>query len=482
MPLLSTIGAASAKGFGLTSFITKVFSSIYSLRFNSSSSDSLSRTPTSNGNRKIFTASLWLKRSKITETGTVIPIVGAGDGTANNRLLLNFDPTDQLFLQNVVAGVSTSIRGTTQLFRDPSAWYHIVLAVDTTQATAANRTKIYINGSEVTSFSTSTDFTLNYDTYFNSTLYSNLIGLGTTTYFNGYMSQIYFVDGQALTPSSFGETDATSGIWKPKTYTGTYGTNGYYLKFTDLNSLGTDSSGNGNNFTVSNLTSVDQSTDDPTNNFSTMNILQVPTTNAPTFTEGALSAQTSTTGFFGGASTIGVSKGKWYWEGKLSATTGPIASIGIDGNPTESARLNYYSGNASWSYGYVATGNKYNNATSTSYGNSYTTNDILMIAMDLDNNYVYFGKNGVWQNSGDPTSGSLGTGAAFSISSSPPSGFYFITTGDISATISSTIQSNFGSPMYSSNGFKDREGCGNFSYPVPTRYYSLCTNNLNIYG
>jgi 3D (Asp-Asp-Asp) domain-containing protein len=451
----------------------------YSLRFNEGSSDYLNRTPASATNRTTWTLSYWAKKINISSTNSTFY---AGDGTTANDLRIRFNANDGISIFTDIASVQTVFRSTTAVYRDASAWYHIVVAFDTTQATANDRIKLYVNGVQITSFATLNNPAQNATSYVNNNN-PHYIGYDVSGYYNGYLSEIYLIDGQALTPSSFGQTDTASGIWKPKAYTGTYGTNGFYLKFSNSASLGTDSSGNGNNFTVNNLTSVDQSIDTPYNNFAIYNPVLTAASSTAAFAEGNLQVSTRTTTFFGGASTIGVSKGKWYWEGRITVQASAVGMFGIDGNPAESARLENYPGEDSWSYGYYSSnGNKFNGATSTAYGNSYTTNDIIMIAMDLDNNYLYFGKNGTWQNSGVPTSGATGTGAAFSISSSPPSGFYFITCGDQSATVLATFQGNFGSPVYSANSFADAAGYGNFSYAVPSGYYSLCTANLNTYG
>jgi hypothetical protein len=250
---------------------------------------------------------------------------------------------------------------------------------------------------------------------------------GLVEYIDGYMSEVYFIDGQQLTPSSFGQTDSATGIWTPLPYTGTYGTNGFYLKFANSAALGTDSSGNGNTFTANNLTSVDQSTDTPTNNFSTLNSLNVPASNQPTFSEGNLKSTSSTAagGSFGGSSSFGVSTGKWYIEAKAGAlASSNVMRIGVTYDAAETARTN---NDASTNYEYVYAGSngyKSNNNTDTPYGNSYTTGDIIGIALDLDNNKLYFSKNGVFQNSGDPTSGATGTGAAFTVTSGQTYSFY----------------------------------------------------------
>jgi hypothetical protein len=455
MPLLSTFGAASARGFGLFGLIK--FLSLFSLRFNSASTDFLSRTPTSNGNRKTWTFSFWVKRSSLRDDY----FFSAGDGTINNRMSLNFETDNTLALQNSIAGVNTFIRKTTQLFRDPSAWYHIVFAVDTTQVTASNRTKIYVNGSEVTSFSTSNDLTLNYDTYFNSTSYVNRIGFSVTVYFNGYMSQIYFVDGQALTPSSFGETDTESGIWIPKTYTGSYGTNGFSLEFENSASLGTDSSGNGNNWTLNNLTSIDQTTDAPDNNFATWNPLY-PGGNQ-TFTEGNLQIATGTTG--GSIGTIAVNTGKWYWEIKIISATALARIAGVF--QLLGTNTNLFSQGTAY---YKLNGNKDVNNVDSAYGASLTTNDIVGVAIDVDARSITFYKNGVSQ-------GAIDLSSVYNVGDD-------ITPSMVqSSSTNQTVAANFGNPPFAIvSGNSDANGFGNFEYAVPSGYYALCTKNLSEYA
>jgi hypothetical protein len=444
-----------------------------SCRFNTASTDFLSRTPASTTNRKTFTLSFWFKRSTL---GIINSIAGAGDGTSANRFNIQFTATDELQILNSIASVNTTLRTTTQVFRDVSAWYHLVVAIDTTQATASNRLKIYINGSEITAFATSNDFTLNYDTYFNSTAYSARLGVSLSNYFSGYISEINFIDGQQLTPSSFGQTDSTTGIWIPKAYAGTYGTNGFYLKFANSAALGTDSSGNGNTWTVNNLTSVDQSTDSPTNNFATLN--SVLYTTLLTFSEGNLKSTNSSAGSQRMvASTIAPTTGKWYAECRVTSLGGAYPQIGVFDMSIYT--FDTYTGALARGYGYASHGQVYNNAGALTTGlPTYTANDIIGVALDLDNNYVYFSKNGTFINSGVPTSGSSGTGG------------WAITNGYDYAFSNSSLDSgtdpvfdwNFGSPFYSANSYADANGFGNFSYAVPSGYYSLCSKNLALYG
>jgi hypothetical protein len=433
-----------------------------SLRFNSGSSDYLNRTPASAGNRTTWTYSAWIKRSNLSSGQTIL---SAQSTTTANLFYFYFSSSDKLTFYHYSSsgGVTDSYIDTTQLFRDTSAWYHIVLAVDTTQATASNRTRIYVNGSEVTSFSTSAYFSQNYSTYINSTNQHRLgVNPDNGQYFNGYQSEVYLIDGSQLTPSSFGETDTDTGIWKPKAYTGTYGTNGFYLKFANSASLGTDSSGNGNTFTVNNLTSVDQSTDTPTNNFCTLNPLDTVATNAPTFSNGNLTVSTSSTGASPCRSTFSVDKGKWYWEIKKTSASSADTIIGI---MEQSEAFNTYIGSTAKGYGYISTGIRVNNTSQVSYGATYTSGDIIGVALDMDNGTLIFYKNGSSQ------------GTAYS----SLSGLFSPAHSD-GGTGTETADCNFGNPPYSGGSFTDSAGRGNFSYSVPSGFYALCTANLSTQG
>jgi hypothetical protein len=441
-----------------------------SLRFNSGSSDYLNRTPSAS-NRKTWTYSAWVKRSEISGSAQFI-FDSYSASTDAGAFSVYFTSTGNL----VITGWTSTWRSTTQLFRDFSAWYHIVISLDTTQATASNRLKLYVNGSQITSFDYSADPSLNQDLAINQNAIHTIskYANGSLYYYGGYMSEINFIDGQQLTPTSFGETDSTTGIWTPKAYSGTYGTNGFYLKFANSASLGTDSSGNGNTWTVNNLTSVDQSTDSPTNNFATFN--NVGDGSSVTLAEGSLltgddgSTHTSQKGIF--ISTIGVSKGKWYAEFKFNDTD---CIVGIATTSKDYVGLaEYYLGQGTLEYGLDSNGTPtiYTNGSGTTYGSGSTVSgDIVSVALDLDNNKLYFAKNGTYYNSGNPATNTNG----HSITASE---YYFAGGhGNLSA-----LYGNFGNPPYAANSYTDANGFGNFSYAVPSGYYSLCSKNLAIYG
>jgi hypothetical protein len=440
-----------------------------SLRFNSGSSDYLSKNFASAGTRTKWTYSFWIKRTKLSVNQNV---TGVGGGSyQENVIFTDSDSIDWQSYQNAMVGQLV----TTRKFRDIGAWYHIVLVWDTTNATAGDRMRIYVNGTEETSFTTDINPSSNLTSLWNNSG-NNYIGQvgNSVNFIDCYMADTYFIDGQALTPSSFGETDTDTGIWKPKAYTGTYGTNGFYLKFANSASLGTDSSGNGNTFTVNNLTSVDQSTDTPTNNFCTGNPLFAHN-NTPTFSNGNLTIVTATAD-----STVignfGLTTGKWYFEAKIGSTA-VGAAIGIIGDieniQNTGSNLTFYP----QGFALYVDGRKYNNNVGTLYGSSYTTGDIIGVAFDLTNGKIWFSKNGTWQNSGDPVAG---TNAAFTTLSSTVT--YFPAFGDASGGSTSTFDCNFGSPPYSANSYTDSAGFGNFSYSVPSGFFSLNTKNLAQYG
>jgi hypothetical protein len=323
-----------------------------SLRFNSADSAYLNRTPASAGNRKTWTWSGWVKRSGFGSNQYLFN----GAFNSSNQTNIQFYPSssETLIIFSNSSGATVLNLVTTQVLKDPSAWYHIVVSIDTTQATSSNRAKLYINGSQVTSFSTETYPSQNADLNINDSV-SHSIGAYITpsVFFNGYLTEINFIDGQALTPSSFGETDAVTGRWKAKAYSGSYGTNGFYLKFADNSStaaLGTDSSGNGNTWTVNNFSVTagadnDSLVDSPTNygsdsgvggevrgNYATLNPLAFRyAAGAPTFSNGNLQI-TSNSGVASqyAFSSIGLPiSGKFYYEVTISQIGTSSSVVGV---------------------------------------------------------------------------------------------------------------------------------------------------------
>ena len=441
-----------------------------SLRFNAGSDDSLTRTFGSSGNRKTWTFSTWIKRSNLINAN--MNILGT-DYAGNGEAYLAFRPGEFMLYGQYEGGGTTNNHSfeTTQVFRDVSAWYHILFVWDTTQSTSSNRMKLYINGTQVTSFSTANYPTQNLDGVWNSNRLHYIGDAFYGTNLSGYLSETYFIDGQALTPSSFGEFDQDTNIWIPIPYTGTFGTNGFYLEFQNSGALGTDSSSNGNTFTVNNLTSVDQSTDTPTNNFATLNPLNF-TPSAITYTEGNLKTAYPAS-WNASISTIGVSAGKWYWEAK-AVTAGNNIFYGI---MTENATTN-----SSTPYtqigvlcGKTTDGDKYLDTTYTASGFGTSANgDILGFALDLDSGTKNLS---IYKN------GTLITGGSVNLTSNFNSVNIFAFFAGNSSSAAAGWEANFGNAPYTiSSGNADANGYGNFEYAVPSGYFALCTKNLAEYA
>ena len=301
-----------------------------SLRFNDDDSAHLIRTPSSAGDRKTFTISFWIKRANI---GTPTPFLFDAYNASTENSFLRFNTDDTLRFSNEISSSFTATIVTNAVFRDTANWYHIVLAVDTTQSTASNRVKMYVNGEQITSFASGfEDYpSQNENTSFNNTV-QHTIGraIEYSRYFDGYMAEVNFIDGIVLTPSSFGETK--NGVWIAKNYTGSYGTNGYRLTFADSSSLGDDTSGNGNDYSSSGLASTDVMLDSPENNFCTINSIResLVYNGSVTFSEGNLqSVDAGTTYSLHWTGTFEMTTGKWYWEVLAHTMGGSHSNIGI---------------------------------------------------------------------------------------------------------------------------------------------------------
>ena len=468
-----------------------------SLRFNGSNSeleDTLG-TPT---NIKKFTISLWFKRSALYgDITTGQSLISCYRGAVSNPFgALNFGGNDHIEFFGFDDENTTvmNIQTNAGRFRDVAAWYHIVFAVDTTQGTASNRVKVYINGVQETSLATETYPAQNKELAWNQSSTVHYIGhyqYTNATWMNGYEAEFAFIDGSQLTASSFGETNS-NGVWVPKEFKDdvTFGNNGYYLEFkqtgTSQNSsgIGADTSGNDRHFAVSGLAAINVTTDTPTNNFATLNNLNIRLGKGLTHSNGNLQVQTGTSsGTLGGYSTIaGLKSGKWYAEYKPTVVgTNATMRFGIESSDfTAADGLCNVAASA-----YASNGNKGRNATDTSHGNSYDDNDIIGVAVDLDNGAIYFSKNGTWQNSSDPESGSSKTGAAYTdiLTILPDGGYMFAFNFSYNNSQQETVQANFGNPIFSiSSGNSDGNGYGLFEYAVPSGYYALCTKNLAEYG
>ena len=454
-----------------------------SCRFDDGSSDYLSRTPGSQGDLQISTFSYWVKRSSLGEQ--IILTTGDPD-TAGSLFQIYFDSGDRIHIETDSPSLVTNRK-----FRDLSAWYHIVVAVDTTQATESNRVRIYVNGVEETSFATAEYPTQNASLNFNKTVahHIGVLLVYDMAYYDGYMAEVVHVDGQQLAPTSFGEFDSSSPtIWKPIDVSGlTFGTNGFYLDFEDSAALGDDKSGNSNDFTVNNLTSVDQTTDTPTNNFCTLNPLNLTfTENIGAFlTEGNLKFQPASGDYCIAKATIAFPKaGKWYFEVLLgpSGEGGINGMLGIIRNPGTQSSTNAALGNYCNDYCYYSEGQaartdiKKGSASETLIAASLTVwanDDTLSMAFNADDNEVKWYLNGALEHTLDL--------------SSAPDGFY-ANDGDWLPAVSmydgyASRSFNFGSPSHSiSSGNADANGYGNFEYAPPSGYYALCTKNLAEFG
>lgn len=434
-----------------------------SLRFNSADSAYLDRTPTSVGNRRIWTFSIWTKLSGSFDDSFLF----AGSVSSPPYVLAGVTGGGALFIDYFSsAGVLGWRKVSTSLYRDFSAWYHFLFAIDTTQGAADDRIKLYVNGSQITSFSSSTNPSLNVEATINNTVIHNIGRYITGGYMDGYMAEVNLIDGQALTPSSFGQTDAQTGQWIPQVYSGSYGTNGFRLQFLDnsgttATTLGKDTSGMGNNWTPNNFSVAagsgnDSLRDVPMNyyspdnglggevigNYATWNPLQQSVlAGTQTLSNGNLDTQTTL-----GAvnATFFVSSGKWYWESTLtSGTSFAVTGIG-QGSSTN------YPGFSSTSYGYIFNGNKINNDTQVAYGATYTTGDVIGIALDLDSSTttLTFYKNGVSQ------------GVAYS----GISGLFAPRIGNGTSGSQASWSTNFGQRP--------------FAYTAPSGFKALCTQNL----
>ena len=449
-----------------------------SCRFDDGSSDYLSQTFSSAGNQRTFTISFWFKRSNLVN-GNIYTYQGAGNEIRsefiifNNYLKIVFNPTGSSWSSDMIVRSSA---GNNILFKDTSAWYHVVMAFDTTQSTEANRLKVYVNGDQQTM---SAYPSLNFDTGYNTAIEH---GIGTyihatNTFFDGYFAEFCVIDGLQLDPTSFGETDTATGIWKPKKI-GTFasaGTNSFYLDFKDSSNLGNDASGLNNDFTVNNITSIDQSTDSCVENYATMNPLYKFNYNL-TLSDGNLSAAGSQNQWQGASGSIAINTGKWFYEAKFTSATDiinwAVGFMGMEDSVYTNATRNFV-GFYNYDGGEIWVADSGHTPTTNDYG-TFSNGDIIGIALDYDNEYISVYKNG----SAIVTNfdyGAVGTSS-------------YLKNGKVIAPKvfnygSGAISLNFGNPPYSiSSGNADANGFGNFEYAVPSGYYALNSSNLNTYG
>ena len=452
-----------------------------SLKFEAVNNESLQRAAVT-GNRRTFTQSCWLKR---TSPGLIQQFICYGSFHHATRNYISTD--DKLYVEISGTPNEQYQTVTNRLFRDPAAWYHIVVAIDTTQATESNRLKIYVNGVQETSFASENIPAQNFDTLANiasspGAVFGNM-GIGAfpnaslNNRTNGYLAEAINVDGQALDPTSFGEVDSDSGIWKPIDVSGlTFGANGYYLDFKDSSNLGNDASG-GTDWTETNIAAKDQSTDTPTNNFCTLNpnVNFKYTTNG--ITEGGTTFGDNTGGGVGGAfGTMAVTAGKWYWEVKLIQQVAHYIGVSaIDDGDDVKATSDPQDVNSTFNFNISAARIEYHNNGSKVNGSAdaftdfHTAGDIMSIALNMDDNQISIYGNGTLQ--ADVANTSL-----FDAANKMVVPFH--------ATINDTVQYNFGgySAWTPSSAVSDANDYGTFEYAPPTGYYALCTKNLALYG
>jgi hypothetical protein len=455
-----------------------------SVRLRSSASAYFQRTPAASGNRQTYTWSGWVKRGLVA-AGTYYALFTAGQVTGGDDGLF-FDTTaGALYFTPDQGATSTLI--SSSVYRDPSAWYHIVLAVDTTQATSTNRIKMYVNGVQLTSFSTATYPAQNLNSTFMNTANIHRIGAHTNAgyYFDGYMTEINFIDGQALTPDYFGYADTATGVWQPLPYTGIYGTNGFYLNFKDpasTTTIGYDYSGNSNNFTANNVSvtsgaTYDSMVDSPSmygadtgvggevrGNYAVLNPIWKGST--VTLSNGNLAATNSTNAANAALSTIGVPAGnKIYWEMTITSLSDAYRlELGmVSASYNQTTVLGSTTPAGSWNQNAGNTQGQFLVNTASVFGpvsNVNSVNDVFMFAYDDATNRIWVGKNGTWFNSGAPASG---TGYVGTLTSG---NVYFPAAQLNTSTGSNAIAANFGQRA--------------FAYTAPTGFQALCSQNIPV--
>ena len=446
----------------------------------------LTRTLGTPTNNKKWTLSAWIKKGHI--GGDINTLFSAGGDSSNYQQIWSNYSSGQLQYYSQVSGGSAlgSFRLSNRL-RDVSGWYNLVISFDSANVTDSERLKIYINGNQELDTSVGGDLT--YPTQNQASLINSAIehtigkdSYRNASYLDSSVSHLHFIDGTAYDASYFGETDATTGEWKIKTSPSvTYGTNGFFI-LKDGNSV-TDQSPNTNNFTVGGGT-LTKTEDSPDNVFATMNPLDNFWAGG-TFTNGNNTIATGSSTASYSTGTLGVNTGKFYWEVKVSSLPSDVSLIGIASELTTSNSKTLGTNATDYAV-YSYNGNKINGGNSSSYGNSFTLNDIISVALDVTNSKLYFRKNNdAWMNSGNPESGSTGTGAiSIASSSTTPTGFYFPSVGDWSMSNSLGFQINFGNGYFGttavSSAGTNASGNGIFEFDCPTGFTALSTKGLNL--
>jgi len=429
----------------------------------------ITHTPSNGGTpgTQKFTLSFWIKRSKLSSTQRFLGAYTSGN--LNTNATFNSNDTFQFYNRNTSAGDKYFV--TNRKFRDTNAWYHFVIAIDTTLSTEANRVKFYLNGVEETSFSEVYEPPQNYEYRWGEALAMNIGQPGTNAdYFDGSISHFHYIDGTQYSASDFGETDSTTGEWKIKTDVSvTYGNDGYFI-LKDGNSV-TDQSGNGNNFTVGGGT-LTKTEDSPSNVFATLNPLSTKAILSHGNTESEHDG--SATGYLSSVTTLGMTSGKYYCECKLTVTTG-YPGIGIASTDSVVAQNKFsdsYIGESSDSYGYYTpNGYLYNSGNATTGLTTFATNDIIAMALDLDStqNTLKYYKNGT---------------LVYTVNIPDNSSGWFFASVHTNSQTSARAKFNFGNGYFRSDAVSsagtNASGNGIFEYDVPTGYTALSTKGLNL--
>jgi hypothetical protein len=433
----------------------------------------LTRTSGTPTNALKWTYSFWVKISSLSTSDDTFLLDFNTDG--NNRSNIGFNGSQQLVVYEKVSGSTSQLFTSNRLFRDNSGWYNIVVSCDRTLATAGDRTKIYINGVQETSWASQTNPAQNTTGIINTAV-NTLIGKYSQSgvYFNGLLSHVHFVDGTAYDASNFGSTDSTTGEWEINTIpTLTYGNNGFFI-LKDGNSVN-DQSGNANNFTVGGGT-LTNTEDCPSNVFATFNPV-IRTYGS--FSQGSNTFTDSTNNFQTGFSSIGMDNGQGKYYAEFKVVSGANVYFGIADYKTSGVidrnqrGENSYLGQYSNSYGYQMGGTFYYNGSSTGTGyDAYTTSNVIGVAVDMDNLKIYFHKDGVYQGSANPASNNGFTIVA-------PEGAYCMAT----AVANSVVNANFGNGYFGTTAISSEgtnaSGIGKFEYDVPAGYTALSTKGLN---
>ena len=476
-----------------------------SLRFNDGDSPSLQFTPSSTGNQKTWTVSFWVKRGVITTSSA--QMIFCSDTQHNEHIYARFCGTentgkeDEFQIVLLEPNGRTSNVTTNRKFRDPSAFYHIVVRCDTTQSTSTNRLRVYVNGSQETSLRDNSQLNQNDDNMNWNDTVKHAIGhqvqsSTTERFLDGYISEFYNIDGTSLGPDSFGETN-DNGVWIPKDAKNdlTFGTNGYYLQFkqtgTSANSsgIGADTSGNDHHWTPANLAATDQTTDTPTNNFAIVNPI-TETQGVIDFSEGNTQIAGNTTTQGSARSSIQIPpSGKWYIESEFDAIGGSGSNaFGIVTESYTSHSIDASGGRgvkASYSGGASSRVIQIMNGSSQIGSNINVSSGIIMqLAVDQDNGKAWLGKDDTYYNSSGGTDGNPANGSNPTFTFTAEN--FDVLFGAYKGGGGDAIQRqkvNFGNPAFTiSSGNADANGYGNFEYAVPSGYYALCTKNLAEYG